>query len=141
MRQKVHTRYGSEDAKMSADEELAIFSGRVCPPESASQSTPTAGPSSPPPISTHQSLQFHYHPLMGEVAQPSSNFPASSTNSETMQPSLNPLDGWNSLYTEIPGPTITTTMDASPPNVMNASPGPPGAGLTFNVRWSSFMNT
>ncbi|KAL4263673.1 Zn(2)-C6 fungal-type domain-containing protein [Pleurotus pulmonarius] len=140
MRQKAHTRYGTEDAKMSADEELAIFSGRVCAP-SASHSTPTAGPSSSPPVSTHQSLQFHYHPLMGEVPQPSSNFPTSSASSETIQPPLNPLDGWNSLYTEIPGPAIPTNVDAPPSNVMNAPSGSPGAGATFDVRWSSFMNT
>ncbi|KAF7440022.1 hypothetical protein PC9H_000363 [Pleurotus ostreatus] len=139
MRQKAHTRCGSEDAKRSADEELAIFSGRVYPP-SASQSTPTAGPSSTTPVSTHQNLQFHYHPLMGDVAQSSSDFTTSST-SQPIQLPLNPLDGWNSLYTEIPGPVIPTNMDTPPQNVMTAPPDPPGAGFTFDVRWSSFMDT
>ncbi|KAJ8486803.1 hypothetical protein ONZ45_g14557 [Pleurotus djamor] len=78
-------------------------------------------------------IQFHYHPLMGEVTSPS----------DRLVPGRGAPEGWDSLYRETPRASSQNPPHLSEPMPPVVMPPPVASDVapTFDIRWSSFMRS
>ncbi|KAL0946088.1 hypothetical protein HGRIS_012356 [Hohenbuehelia grisea] len=114
--------------------ELEIFGGRS---STSSPSADVPGPSTPtakaPLHRSSTSAESRFQAFTGPPLRPSSATDASRQPDATPSPSV--TAGWDSLYSEL---SQRSARGAEPEVIPQG--GPRGAGSTFDVRWSTFMD-